>query len=337
MVEEFGLGLPPRIWGKKIGETLYSINWLPFGGFNKLHGEQDEEGITDLDKSFLHKNKKVRALVVVAGVIMNFLLAIVCFAVVYSFWGVPRETGKVMVVDISQDSSASTVGVIAGDQVLSVDGKAVKKSDDITSHITIHAGSHNLVILTGPTANRVQKTVVLDTKLNPTDGKYYMGLVLSSQEIYYAPVWQRPFYGIYYGFKDAIYWGGTIVTGLGGIATDLFKGHIPQGISGPIGVFAVTTEATKGGVLNLIDLVGVLSVNLAILNIFPFPALDGGRLLFIGIEAVTRKKISNKVEATIDSIGFMILLALILLISIGDIRRLIVYKGITGFINSLSK
>jgi regulator of sigma E protease len=117
----------------------------------------------------------------------------------------------------------------------------------------------------------------------------------------------------------------------------LFRGQAPQGVSGPIGIFAVTTEAAKSGILTLINFVGILSVNLAILNILPFPALDGGRLLFIGIEAVTGRKSSYKVEGTINQIGMMILLALILIITIGDVRRLITFKGIQGFINSMGK
>ena len=337
MVEEFGIGLPPRLIGKKIGETIYSINWLPFGGFNRMHGEQDEEGITDVSKSFLHKSKKTRALVIVAGVIMNFLLAIVCFAIVYSFTGIMRETGKAMVVSVSPDSPALTSGIIVGDQILSIDGKTVTKSDEVTSLVTTHGGTHNLVVETGPAQNRVQKKITVNTKLDPQSGNYYMGIVLTSAENYFPPIWQRPFYGIYYGFKDAVYWGETIILGLWSLVVEIFKGQTIQGVSGPIGIFAVTTEAAKSGILTVINFVGILSVNLAILNILPFPALDGGRLLFIGIEAVTGRKTSFKVEGTINQIGMMILLALILVITIGDIRRLITFKGIQGFINSMGK
>jgi regulator of sigma E protease len=338
MVEEFGLGLPPRIWGKKIGETIYSINWLPFGGFNRLHGEQDEEGISDLDKSFLHKNKKVRALVVVAGVIMNFLLAIVCFAIVYSFTGIPRDTGKLKVVDVSVGSPAQTSGIVVGDIIAKVGSDAISSSDDFISKTAALKGKNTVFEVQRTVNNQTSDIKVnLTPRENPPAGEGPLGVTITTMEIYYAPIWERPFYGIYYGFKDAIYWGGTIATGLWTMIAEAFQGHVPQGISGPIGVFAVTTEAAKGGFLTLLNFVGILSVNLAVLNIVPFPALDGGRLLFIGIEAVTRKKISNKVEGTINSIGFMILLALILLISIGDVRRLITFKGIEGFINSMSK
>ena len=121
------------------------------------------------------------------------------------------------------------------------------------------------------------------------------------------------------------------------MAVNLTQGVVPQGISGPIGIYAVTTEASKGGVLMLLNFVGILSVNLAILNILPFPALDGGRLLFIGIEAVSKKRVPRKVEAVINNIGFIILLALLLGVTFGDVRRLIRTGGIEEFINSMVK
>ena len=130
MVEEFGFGLPPLLICKKIGETIYSINSLPFGGFVRLHGEQDEEGITDSKRSFLNKSKKIRTSVVIAGVIMNFILAIVCFAIVYSFFGIPRDTGKLSVIDVSAGSPAQTAGIIVGDVITKVGNNPISLSDD---------------------------------------------------------------------------------------------------------------------------------------------------------------------------------------------------------------
>src|ERR1035437_773871 len=119
-VEEFGFGLPPRLIGKKIGETIYSINALPFGGFVRLYGEQDEEGVKNFKRSFLHKSKKTRASVVIAGVIMNFILAIVAFAIVYFFTGIPRDTGKLSVIDVSPSSPAQTAGIVVGDVITKI-------------------------------------------------------------------------------------------------------------------------------------------------------------------------------------------------------------------------
>jgi len=337
-VEEFGFGIPPRLIGKKIGETIYSINWLPFGGFVRLHGEQGEEEITDPRRAFSNKSRKARSLVVVAGVIMNFILAIVAFAIVYSFSGIPRDTGKLKVIDVSTGSPAQVAGMVVGDVITKIGKDSVTSSDDFAGKIAAAKGKL--------TVFEVQRTlsgqsltvkISITPRENPPEGEGPIGITYTTMEIYYPPAWQRPFYGIYYGFKDAVYWGETIVLGLWGLVTGLFKGQIPQGVSGPVGIFAVTTEAAKNGILTLINFVGILSVNLAILNILPFPALDGGRLLFIGIEAVTGRKVSPRVEGTIHNIGMIILLMLLLAITIGDIRRLITSGGIQGFLNSMAK
>jgi regulator of sigma E protease len=338
MVEEFGFGLPPRLMGKKIGETIYSINALPFGGFVRLHGEQDEEGVTDMKRAFLNKSKKVRTIVVVAGVIMNFILAIVAFAIVYSFSGVPRETGKLKVIDVTAGTPAQTAGIIVGDVITKVGKVKVASADNFTNEIAASKGKRTVFEVQRAVGDQMLTVQLpLTPRENPPQGEGPIGITYTTMEIYYPPVWQRPFYGIYYGFKDALFWGQTILLGLWGIVAGLFKGQAPQGVSGPVGIFAVTTEAARSGVLTLINFLGILSVNLAILNVLPFPALDGGRLLFIGIEAVTGKRVSPKVEGTIHSIGMIILLVLILAITIGDIRRLITFGGIEGFISSMVK
>jgi len=337
-VEEFGFGLPPRLFGKKIGETIYSINALPFGGFVRLHGEQEETEETNIRRSFLHKSKKKRFLVVIAGVIMNFLLAIVCFAIVYSFSGVPKETGRLKVIDISTDSPAQKAGIVVGDVITKIGKDSVSSSNDfIEKTATLKGKSTSFEIERTVGDQKSNLKINLTPRENPPEGEGPIGVTITTMEIYFPPVLLRPFYGIYYGFKDALYWGKTIAVGLWDLIAGVFRGVAPKDVSGPIGIFAITTEAAKSGILTLINFVGLLSVNLAVLNILPFPALDGGRLLFIGIEAITRKKVSSKLEGTIHSIGMIILLSLLLLITIGDIRRLITFKGIEGFINSMVK
>lgn len=337
-VEEFGFGLPPRLIGKKIGETIYSLNWLPFGGFNRLHGEMSDEGVTDPKRSFLGKSKKARTFVIIAGVIMNFILAIVCFAIVYSSTGIPRDTKKLSVIDVTAGSPAQTAGIIVGDVITKVNNNSISSSDDFIAKTSALKGKKTTFEINRTVNGKVSDVKVsLTPRLNPPAGEGPLGITITTMEIYYPPVWQRPFYGIYYGGRDAIFWGESILTGLWGIIAGAIHGQAPQGVSGPIGIYAVTTEAAKGGILTLINFVGILSLNLGILNILPFPALDGGRLLFIGIEAITKKKVPQKVEGTINEIGMIILLTLLLIITIGDVRRLITFKGITGFIQSLSK
>lgn len=329
-VEEFGFGLPPRIFGKRVGETIYSLNLLPFGGFVRLHGENEEAGITNPKRAFLNKSKKVRVAVVIAGVIMNFLLAIFAFGIVYSFSGIPRDSGQVKVVDVVAGSPAQSGGIVVGDVIRKIDGKEITRIDDFVKIVEEKKGKKVLL-------ETDSKKLTLTPRGNPPQGEGPLGVVISTTEIYFPPLIARPFYGIYYGFKEALFWGQMVITGFVSIFRNLFRGIIPKDIAGPVGIFAVTSEAAKIGILALINFTGILSVNLAILNIFPFPALDGGRLLFIFIEKIVGKKILPKVEAAIHSVGMIILLLLLLAITVHDIQRLIKAGGISGFLDQVLK
>lgn len=330
-VEEFGFGLPPRVFGKKVGETIYSINLLPFGGFVRLHGEMTDDGVTKPERAFLGKSLWVKTGVIIAGVIMNFILAVFAFGIVYFFTGIPRETKDVRIVNVAPDSPALNAKLLVGDIVKKVDGKEVSSVAGFIAEIEGKKGKKVVLEL------QDNRKVTITPRVSPPEGQGPLGVSLSTIETYYPPYWQRPFYGIYFGFKDSIFWGKNVINGFVSIFKDLGQGNAPKDISGPVGVFAVTTEAAKTGILSLVNLVGIISVNLAILNIIPFPALDGGRLLFIIIEAIFGKKVAPKIESVIHSIGMFILLALILIITIGDVKRLINAGSITNFINSFTK
>jgi regulator of sigma E protease len=329
-VEEFGFGLPPRIFGKKIGETIYSVNALPFGGFVRLHGEMTDEGVTKPERAFLNKPLWVKTAVICAGVVMNFLLAIIAFGVVYSFVGIPRDTKEIKVIDIATNSPAQTAKILVGDVVKKVDGETVTSVPEFISKIEDKKGKKVKLELQ-------DRTVVITPRANPPAGEGPLGVAITSTETYYAPIWQRPFYGVYYGTKEALYWGKNVVNGFVSIFTDLFHGKAPKDVSGPVGVFAVTSEVAKTGILPLINLLGIISINLAILNIIPFPALDGGRLLFIIIEAIFGKKIAPKVESVIHGVGMIILLLAVLAITYKDISGLIKAGSISGFLEKMSK
>jgi len=338
LIEEFGFGLPPRIFGKKIGETIYSINLLPFGGFVRLHGETLEEDIKHPKKSFLKKDKKTRIKIVTAGVLMNLILGIISFSLVYSFSGITKESGKVRVVEIQQNSPAQISGILVGDVVEKVDGRDVSNVNQFIDLIGEKLGQKvNLEIKRDITGSSENKTVTITPRENPPEEEGPLGVVITSNETYYPPLWQRPFIGIYYGFKEAIFWGGAIVQSLFTMVAGIFSGNVPSDVSGPIGVFAVTAEATKYGILSLINFIGIFSINLAILNIVPFPALDGGKVLFILIEAITGKKVSYKVESIIHAVGMIILIVLLVVLSIRDIQRLIAAGSISGFLDQVVK
>lgn len=333
-VEEFGIGLPPRIFGKKIGETIYSLNLLPFGGFVRLHGELTDTKVTDKKRAFLTKPKRVKVAVIVAGVIMNFLLAVVAFAIVYSSSGIPKETNKITVLDVNPGSPAQVAGLIQGDVITKVKDVEMTSTTQFINSINDNLGKRTVLEVE---SGEETKKVTIKPRVDHPDTEGPLGVVISSIEIYYPPVWQRPFYGIYYGFKEAVFWGGNVIVGFYNIFKDLFSGHVPQDVAGPVGIFVITSEAAKTGIMPLINLLGIISVNLAILNIIPFPALDGGRLLFILIEGIVGKKVLPKVEAVIHMVGMIILLVLILAITIHDIQRLVAAGSLSGFLESMIK
>ena len=328
-VEEFGFGIPPRIVGKKIGNTIYSINLLPFGGFVRLHGESSDQGIKKPKKAFLNKSKVQRLGILLAGVAMNFLLAVVAFGIVYSLTGVPRESKNVKIVDIAAGSPAQISGLVVGDVVRKVGSEEVETTQEFITLIELEKG------------NKVQieidsgKKIIVSPRENPPEGEGPLGVAISTMEIYFPPIWQRPFYGAYYGFQDAYFWGREVVGGIGTVLSGLSRGQAPRDLAGPVGIYALTSEVSKFGTLALIHFVGILSVNLAILNILPFPALDGGRVLFVIIETFIGKRITPKVEAAFHTVGMAILLFLLLAITARDIQRLISAGSLSSFVEGV--
>src|SRR3990172_3339951 len=156
-VEEFGFGFPPRVFGKKIGETLYSINALPLGGFVRLHGEVGADKVTKPKRAFVKKSKKVRAVIASGGIVGNFLLAIVAFGVFYSFVGFPRETTRVEVLEVSEGSPAQEAGILPGDIVLKVNNEDIDSNDEFISMVNENGGEKTKIVLERSIAAQVEE------------------------------------------------------------------------------------------------------------------------------------------------------------------------------------
>lgn len=334
-VEEFGLGYPPRMLGKKIGETIYSINWILFGGFVKLLGEELEEipKVKDKEKSFWAKSKKTRISVIVAGVLANFILAIVCFSIVYSSAGIPTKTDEVRIVGLIEDAPGIQTGILGGDIVLNVNDIVIEDVDQFIELVNQEKGKEIAIEVK---REGEKLTMFAIPREEPPEGEGPLGIVISDMEMKKYPLWQMPFYGTIEGFKEAFAWTGLVGRGLGRMLGDLItKGQIPRGIAGPVGIFQITADVARSGILTILQFIGVLSVNLAVINILPFPALDGGRLIFIGYELVTRKKPKPKIEHWVNYIGMTVLIFLIILVTINDIARLIETTSITAKLRSI--
>ncbi len=331
-VEEFGFGIPPRVFGKKIGETIYSINLLPFGGFVRIHGQNEDEKVKYPQRAFFNKGKLTRSIILVAGVFMNFLLGIIAFAIVYSFSGIPQDADYVSIVGVEDNSPASAAGMKEGDKIIEIEGMKIATTKDFISEMESKKGEKVSVKL-----DRDGESVdlVVTPRMDYPENQGPLGVVITQTEIYFPPIWQRPFLGAYYGTKEAVFWGKTVIVSLFDIFGKLFGGEIPKDVAGPVGIFAVTSEAAKIGALTLINFVGILSINLAIFNLIPFPALDGGILLFVFLEGIVGKKVLPKVEAVIHNVGMIILIGLLVLMTIYDVRRLVVAGSIENFLKSL--
>ena len=318
-VEEFGLGLPPRIFGKKIKRTIYSLNWIPAGGFCRLYGEDGDGKGTD---AFNNKNPWQKMLIVLGGVIMNLVLAVVVFSVVYTVVGVPKEVDKVMIIGISENSPAQKAGLKIDDIVYKVNDKEVKKADELISEVSKFKGKEvNLEIGNKDKSNL--KQLKLEVRENPPEGEGSMGVAISNTEMEKI-AWYRIDRGIVAGFKEAYYWGKIIFGGVVKMIGGLMVGNVPKDVSGPIGMYEATSAINKNqGLLAVIHFFGIVSVNLAVVNILPFPALDGGRIIFVLYEMITKKRANQKIEVMVNNVGMILLLGLILLITIGDIGRLL--------------
>lgn len=328
LVEEFGFGLPPRLWGKKVGETVYSINALPIGGFVKLYGEDGSEKITNEQipssklkgRAYFEKSLGRRFSVIIAGVMMNLLLAIVCFSALYFHFGIPVKTDKIKIVGISENSPAQAAQIKPDDQIVSIDGEKVAGADSFVELMKERAGA---VVHLGIVRGEETLEISVIPRENPPAGDGPLGVAVSDMEIKKFPWWQMPYYGVREGFKESLAWGGMILSFLKNtLVTLVTTGKAPRDIAGPVGIYQITGQAAKGGIFAIIEFLGILSVNLMIINVLPIPAMDGGRLIFLGYEAIVRKKANQKLEMLVNNLGMVFLLGLMLLITVNDILRL---------------
>lgn len=326
-VEEFGFGFPPRAFGIKKGETVYSINWLPIGGFVKLYGE-DEAGsgkigapkkITkDLSRAFFVRSAWQRALVILAGVIMNFLLGAVLISFIFAWSGV-SVPDKITISEVVKSSPAESAGFLKGDVVKSIDGISTPDSNALISYVDKHKGSE--ITAKVQRGNSQVDLKVTPRKISPS-GQGPLGIGISQNFVLKKFVWYE---AIWMGFGEALSRSWLILAGLWMVVSQLvIKASLPAGVAGPVGIAQLTGQvAESSGLIGILNLTSFISINLAVLNILPIPALDGGRLFFILIELITRKKVNPKYEGYAHAAGMIILLGLIALITAHDVIRVV--------------
>ena len=323
-VEEFGFGLPPRIFGIKRGETLYSVNWLPIGGFVKLYGEEgDYPGAKKLkipqSRAFYARPVSQRVMVIAAGVVMNFVLALTVITYIFT-QGVMVPTDRVHVEKIVENSPAETAGLKSGDIIKTMIAEGVEKDkksgDDLIKTTSANLGKEITLII--ERQSREQEIAIIPRKDYPLD-QGPMGVVISVFEEKKYSIEEAPIAGL----KQSLVLSWELVKGIGLTVWKLATFQsVARDVAGPIGIAQMTGEAIRFGRNAVLEMLGLLSLNLAIVNILPFPALDGGRLLFVLIEGATGKRIKTNWERYIHQAGMAILLLLILLVTVNDLIRI---------------
>ena len=326
-VEEFGFGFPPRAFGVKRGETIYSVNWIPFGGFVKVFGE-DGEG-RENSRSFAAGSAKIRAGVIVAGVVMNIILAMLLLSVGNAVGlrvGLVDETmagrakdKKVQIIQVAAGSPAEQTGLKVLDEIIGfkVDGRTVKISEvaAVQEFVNKNLG-HEIVMLLSDDDKTTEKKLL--PRAHPPEGEGALGISLAATGIIKYPWYEA----IGRGVSDTVTITGYTISGYATIIKNIFvSGKAGVELSGPVGIAVITGKAARLGFTYLMQFVALISINLAILNIIPFPALDGGRLLFVGIEKIKGKPVSRKIENAINTAGFALLIMLMIYITTKDIIK----------------
>ena len=334
-VDEFAIGFPPKVFSWKRGETQYSLNLLPFGGFVKIFGENPAETEEekkaengDLSRSFGAQPKWVQAGVLLAGILFNALLAWALFSTSYMI-GLPtssqsvfaeglRDT-KLVILDVSNGSPASIAGIEAGDQIVSVSSQLENikglKPEFFRSFVQDHKGD---AIDIGYVRNGETRNVLITPASVPGAG-YAVGVVIDEIGV----IKLSPFEAIWQGLKTTGSLSYLTISSLADLLSGMFNGKSEiSSLTGPVGIVGMVGEASKFGFAYLLSFTALISVNLAVLNLLPFPALDGGRFLFVIIESIKGSPIKPVVANTFNLIGFAILIILMLVVTYHDIARL---------------
>ena len=316
-VEEFGVGFPPRIFGIKRGETLYSLNAIPLGGFTKMAGEEDPK----VERSLASKGVGPRIVILAAGSLMNLLLPLLLFSIAFM---IPHDNlVEPTVVDIVDPGSlAESAGVVPGDKMLGIDGKLADNFSEFQRYTLLNLGTETAVLVEHVDGTTEEFTVV--PRWDPPEGEGAIGV---QRDIDYAlengvvvreslPFWEAIPQGAVECVETFVLFKNEIIR--------IFIGETSLELTGPVGIAQMTGEVAQYGLSPLVEFAGFISINLAIVNLFPLPALDGGRIIFVLIEWFRRgKRVSPKVEAMVHAIGFFLLIAALIALTYNDIVRII--------------
>lgn len=299
-VNEFSVGFGPKVYSKKKGETDYSIRAFPVGGFVKMDGEDE---ISENPRGFSNQGPIKRLSVIVAGPLMNFVLAVLLLSIISFNMGIPTTT----IAEVFVGKPASMSGILPGDEIKIINDMEIESWSDVSSAI---GSSENDIYITVDRNENILDFHIIPIVEEETNRKI-VGIV--------PTVEKSLFKSISAGWNQMTF----IVKSIFGFLGDMISGNQLEGeVIGPVGIVGIIGEAANTGIMSLLFIAAYLSINLGIINLLPFPALDGGRLIFIILEIVRGKPVPAEKEGFVHFIGFVILMGLMMLILFKDIVRL---------------
>jgi regulator of sigma E protease len=335
-VDAFKIGFGPKLAAWKRGETEYGINWIPFGGFVKIHGENPDEESTsgpDFSRSFVHKNRWQQASVLVAGVVFNLLFGWLIFLGILTIGGTvptsafPSFTSylsnhQIIVVDAASNSPALNAGIGIGDiiQTLAVDSTTYK-IDSAVQMISLVNGSAGKPLTIVYEKNGYSHSVTVSAIQGIAPGRYAVGITMDEIAQIHMPFITAISSSVPYSaalIKDT-------VVGLVAFVAGLFSGTTGiSDVSGPVGIAVIIGNAAHLALSYLLIVVAIISINLGVINLIPFPALDGGRVLFVALEGIFRRRISPRFTNVVNTVGFVLLMILMVAVTYKDVVKLLV-------------
>ncbi len=320
-VERFSVGFPPRLFGKKIGDTDYCVSAVPLGGYVKMSGmideSMDQTSIKGEPWEFMSKPLWAKFLVIFAGPAFNFVLAFFIYTGLVMWQGVPQEMDAphAIVGTVVDGAPAEEIGLQSGDKITMLDGQPVRLWGDLIAAVN-SVGDKPVAIEWERNGQTFQSTIT--PKMNEEQDVYQIGISLFLPDPVYDKV------GFFAGFKH-----GAILTYDYTIAIFkgfgmLFSGQVPakDALAGPIKIAEMTGQVAERGFDALLYFAALLSINLGLLNLLPIPVLDGGHLVLLGVEGITRRPISTKIKMTVQQVGMALLLALMVFVIINDVLKL---------------
>jgi len=315
-VERFSLGFPPRAFGFKYGDTDYCISWLPLGGYVKMAGMIDEsldEKLTGAPWEFASKPVWQKFIVIAAGSVMNFITAIVIFAMIALANGIPDDPSGAQINQVMADTPAEQAGLLSGDVIVSINGQEIKTSQDLIE--IVNANANVELPVTVERDGEVIQTEIIPA-LDPEKEVGLIGVQVGTRVDFTDASFTEAFaYGTTYSYNILV----MIVDALEKIITG--QESLRESVGGPIIIAKMAGESAKHGFDSLLSFTAFISLNLGFFNLLPFPVLDGGHLVMLLIEGVTRREIPVKAKIIVQKVGMALLLALMIFIIFNDIAR----------------